>query len=75
MDISRVKYNLGKPVKLTIPRHYIDSVYMLTGCIIRRDEKTGEFFYQAELRDMNSMVESLMIVRLEDIEESSDDNE
>ena len=24
MDISRVKYNLGKLVRLQLPRHYVD---------------------------------------------------
>lgn len=64
MDISEVKYNLNKVVRVELPRHYIDSQYMLIGCIIRKNEK-GEFFYQAELQDVKS--KSLLITGLGDI--------
>jgi len=66
MDISRVKYTLGKLVRLKLPRHYVDGKYMLTGCIIRKD-KRNEYFYQAELTDTNS--KSVIIAGLDDIEE------
>ena len=64
MDISEVKYNLGKPVQLVIPRHSIDCEYILTGCTIRRDDR-NQFYYQAELTDTKS--NSLAIVCLESI--------
>ena len=66
MDISRVKYNLGKDVRLKLPRHYVDGKYKLTGCILRR-KNNGEFFYQAELIDKTSG--SVAITSLEDISE------
>lgn len=64
MDISRVKYNLGKDVRLRLPRHYVDGKYLLTGCIIRR-KPSGEFFYQAELKDKECG--SVIIASLDDI--------
>ncbi len=64
MDISRVKYNLGKDVQLRLPRHYVDEKFLLSGCIIRK-KPTGEFFYQAELIDRKSG--SIVIVSLRDI--------
>lgn len=48
MDISEVKANLGKPVRYRSEKLMCDSVYIFTGCIIRRNER-GQFFYQAEL--------------------------
>lgn len=66
MEIGQVKYNLGKPVRLSLPRHYVDGdgEYLLTGCILRK-KSTGEFFYQAELTDTASG--SLIIASLDDI--------
>ena len=64
MDLGKVKYNLGKFVRLSLPRHYVDGEYILTGCILRK-KSTGEFFYQAELTDMASG--SLVIASLDDI--------
>ena len=69
MDISRVKYNLGKDVRLRLPRQYIDGQYRLTGCILRR-KKTGEFYYQAELIDKASG--SIAITSLDDISEEGE---
>lgn len=66
MDISRVKYNLGKAVRLKLPKCYIDSEYILTGCIIRK-KTSGEYFYQAELTDKISG--SVLITSLGDIYE------
>lgn len=64
MDISRVKYNLGQTVRLVLPRHYVDGEYLLSGCILRKNEN-GEFFYQAELTDVNSR--AVIIAKLENI--------
>ncbi len=66
MDISRVKYNLNKSVRLTLPRHYVDKDYILTGCIIRKN-KHGKYFYQAELSE--PVTGSIVIAELGDIEE------
>lgn len=64
MDISRVKYNLGQRVRLVLPRLYVDGEYLLTGCILRRNDDGG-FFYQAELSEMDTG--SAIITSLEDI--------
>ena len=64
MKLGEVKYNLGKPVRLRLPRHYVDGEYLLTGCILRK-KSTGEFFYQAELADKVSG--SLVIASLGDV--------
>lgn len=64
MELSEVKYNLGKPVRLQLSRHYVDKEYLLTGCILRK-KPTGEFFYQAELSDIAS--KSIVIASLDDI--------
>ncbi len=48
MDISEVKQNLGRRVQVRDDRLMLDGEYILTGCIIRRDDKFG-FYYQVEL--------------------------
>lgn len=47
MTIHEVKKSLGRRVS-----YNGSDCYELTGCIIRRDAKTGQFFYQAELADL-----------------------
>lgn len=69
MKLSEVKYNLGKPVHLKLSRHYVDKDYFLTGCILRK-KSTGEFFYQAELSDMES--KSTVIASLDDVSATKD---
>lgn len=67
MLIEHVKRNLDKPVSFTNPRLYIeDSIYILTGCTIRRGEQG--FFYQAELQDIKHK-NSLIICSLDEITE------
>lgn len=63
MDISDVKRNMNRVV------NYKGSTdtYMLTGCIIRREINDGDFWYQAELSDINAG--SLLYDRLENISE------
>ena len=52
MDIKDVKYNLNKPVLFSNAKCLAkDSVYILRGCIIRKNDSTGEFYYQAEIAD------------------------
>lgn len=66
MDIKQVKYNLNKPVRLTLRRHNIDgNGFLLTGCIIRRKQNTGEFYYQAEVSEIKTG--TVYIVALGDI--------
>lgn len=55
MDIKQVKYNLNKSVRLKLRMHNIDGDrFILTGCIIRRNTKTGDFFYQAEISEVKT---------------------
>ena len=59
MELSQVKSKLNTVVS------YNNTAYILTGCTIRRDKKTNEIFYQAELADINA--HSVLIARLGDI--------
>ena len=59
MELSQVKPNLNTVVS------YNNTEYILIGCTIRRDKKTNEIFYQAELADINAR--SVLIARLGDI--------
>lgn len=68
MTEREIKRNLGKLVKFSNPKLYIEgSEYVLTGAIIRKNEKG--FFYQAELQDISNE-NSIIICRLEEIEET-----
>ena len=59
MELSQVKQNLNTVVS------YNNTEYILIGCTIRRDKRTNEIFYQAELADINAR--SVLIARLGDI--------
>lgn len=59
MELAQVKSKLNTVVS------YNGAAYILTGCTIRRDKKTNEIFYQAELADINAR--SVLIARLGDI--------
>lgn len=50
MDISEVKRNMNRMVRY----RGRDDVYMLTGCMLRREIGDGEFWYQVELADINA---------------------
>ena len=65
MELSQVKSKLNTVVS------YNNTAYILTGCTIRRDKKTNEIFYQAELADINAR--SVLIARLGDIKVSRRD--
>lgn len=67
MDISRVKFNLNKKVRLKLERHFVDTEYILTGCILRKNPDNNKLFYQAELKDLNA--KSVIIASLEDVSE------
>ena len=59
MELSQVKSKLNTVVS------YNNTAYILTGCTIRKNKKTNEIFYQAELADINAR--SVLIVKLGDI--------
>ncbi|MCM1530153.1 MAG: hypothetical protein NC093_09190 [Alistipes sp.] len=66
MKISDVKRRLGTYVKFTSVKHHICSDYILTGCIIRKDNDNN-FYYLAELNDSKQQ-KCTLLVRLEEIE-------
>lgn len=54
MQPSEIRAALNLPVRFTNPKLYVeDAEYILTGAVFRRDRRTGEFYYQAELTDRN----------------------
>lgn len=61
MTIHEVKKSLGRKVSFNG-----SDCYELTGCIIRKDEKTGQFFYQAELADL-TCGSTLVYCKLEEV--------
>ena len=61
MNLSDIKRNLNRTVL------YKGGEYKLVGCIFRQNDKTGEYFYQAELLDLHSG-RSVVICRLEEVE-------
>lgn len=64
MRIDEVKKNLNNKVT------FRGAQYTLTGCIIRKNKKTNQFYYQAELQDTSTQL-SLVYARLEEIENAS----
>lgn len=68
MQPSEIRAALNLPVRFTNPKLYVeDAEYMLTGAVFRRDRRTGEFYYQAELTDPTTE-NSVIYCRLEEIE-------
>ena len=61
MTIGEVKKALNNKVR------FRGAEYILTGCMIRKDEKTQQFFYQAELLDTTTN-NSIVIARLEEVD-------
>ena len=59
MELSPVKPNLNTVVT------YNGTAYILTGCTIRKNKKTNEVFYQAELADIKAR--SVLVARLSEI--------
>lgn len=54
MKPNEIRENLNRPVRFTNLRLYVEGAeYILSGAVFRRDPKSGEFFYQAELTDRN----------------------
>ena len=64
MRIDDVKKSLNRRVT------FRGAQYTLTGCIIRKNKKTNQFYYQAELQDTATQL-SLVYARLEEIENAS----
>lgn len=60
MRIDEVKKSLNRRVT------FRGAQYTLTGCIIRKNKKTNQFYYQAELQDIITH-KSLVYARLEEI--------
>lgn len=60
MDIVDVKKNLNRKVS------FRNAEYVLTGCIIRKNKKSQQFFYQAELLDVVTN-NSVMIAGLKEV--------
>lgn len=70
MKPNEIRENLNRPVRFTNPKLYTEGAeYILTGAVFRRDPRTGEFFYQAELTDKN-VKHSVIYCRLGEIERS-----
>lgn len=70
MQPHEIRAALNRPVRFTNPKLYVeDAEYILSGAVFRRDKKTGEFFYQAELTDRN-VKHSVIYCRLGEIERS-----
>lgn len=68
MQPSEIRAALNLPVRFTNPKLYVeDAEYILTGAVFRRDRRTGEFYYQAELTDRN-VKHSVIYCRLSEIE-------
>ncbi len=65
MILSEIKPMMNRDVT------YSGSTYRLIGYILRKSEKTGEFFHQAELLDKNGS--STAVCRLEDVEVQDND--
>ena len=59
MDTKAVKANLNTVVQ------YNGVDYMFQGCIIRKNTATNEYYYQAELADLQAR--SILITKLSDV--------
>lgn len=72
MQPHEIRAALNQPVRFTNPKLYVEGAeYILTGAVFRRDKKTGEFFYQAELTDRN-VKHSVIYCGLNEIERNDD---
>lgn len=72
MTPADIKRNLNKPVIFHESRYENEHKYILTGATIRLGEE--EFYYQAELTDV-TLNRSIVICRLEEIEEIKDEHD
>lgn len=68
MKPEGIRFALGCIVRFTNRKLYLDGVdYVFTGAVFRKDLKTGNFYYQAELTDIKN-TNSVLICALEDFE-------
>lgn len=61
MTLKEIKASMNRTVS------YKGGEYKLVGCIFRQNEKTGDYYYQAELLDTHSG-RSTVICKLEEVE-------
>ena len=71
MEPTEIKANLNRPVRYKNSKSNVDTDYILTGAIFRRNSKG--FYYQAELQDIKNKG-SIVICKLEDIEAAERSN-
>ena len=70
LKLNEIKRNLNRKV---IHRSTDgNSEYILRGVYLRKHQKTGEYYYTAELQDMNTR--SLLYCGLEKVEEAHNDD-
>lgn len=67
MTLKELKLNLNK--KVIHKSEYGESEYILTACVLRKREKTGELYCTAELQDITSSTKSLLYCNLNTIRE------
>lgn len=60
MTLQEIKMNMNRSVI------FRGSEYKLVGCIFRQNDKTSEYYYQAELLDLKCG-RSVVVCRLEDV--------
>lgn len=74
MNPTEIRAALNHPVRFTNPVLRVENaVYILTGAVFRRDRRTGEYFYQAELTDPTTK-HSVIYCRLEEITTNEESN-
>lgn len=67
MTLTDVKKHMGRQVILNHPKYAENALYLLTACILRKNEN-NQFVYTAELTDIKTM-NSVCIVPLDYVEE------
>lgn len=68
MTLQEVKMNMNRTVL------FRGSEYRLVGCMFRQNDKTGDFYYQAELLDLQNG-RSVVICKLEEVEEKNNERQ
>lgn len=66
MTLNDVKMNMNRKVI------FRGGEYILSGCIFRQNEKTGNYYYQAELINERSGGRSVTICKLDEVEEKNE---
>ena len=65
MTLQNVKMNMNRKVR------FKGGDYKLVGCMFRQNEKTGAFYYQAELLDLQNG-KSVVSCKLDEVEEKNE---